>query len=66
MTHRGYGSSMSPAEDVDDQLAGLLTRRAAIAARPEDATRNAILRALNEMIVELEAGRWPDSPPAPT
>jgi hypothetical protein len=41
----------------------LLAKRAGIAKRPTDATRNAILHALDDVIVELEAGRWPDSSP---
>jgi hypothetical protein len=46
---------------IDDQVAALLAKRKAVAERPDSERRDAILQALDDMIVQLETGRWPGS-----
>jgi hypothetical protein len=54
---------MEASSEADERLELLRARRAAAAERPESASRDAILRALDDMIVELETADWPDYPP---
>lgn len=59
----GYqGCIEDSSSDVDWQIARLLVVRKVIMARPQTARRDAIVQAIDDVIVRVEMSRLPDAP----